>query len=117
MNRLDELIAEMNQIIAEADADPDADETVKAARSARAGEILDEMTAEMQRLTEASKARTAQILAETAAMERRTELLRWKTAELNELTARAERGELSREEALEALIRFGFANDAEGLAD
>jgi predicted transcriptional regulator len=90
---------------------------VKAARSARANELLDEMIVEMRRLTDLVNTNTARILAENEALERRAELLRWKTAELAELSARAERGELGKEEALEALIRYGLANDAEGLAD
>ncbi|MBK9365336.1 MAG: hypothetical protein IPO67_07800 [Deltaproteobacteria bacterium] len=117
MSRAIELTNALNALLDEAKADPNPDEATKAERSARAGALMEELTAELQAQTAALNAEAERMRADTARMNREAELFRWKTAQMEDLVARAERGELTQEEAEAELLTISMLSDADGLED
>ena len=117
MSRAIELTNALNALLDEAKADPNPDEATQAERSARAGALMEELTAELQAQTALLNAEAEQMRANTARMNREAELYRWKTAQMEDLVARAERGELTQEEAEAELLTISMMSDADGLED
>ena len=79
--------------------------------------LMEELTAELQAQTAALNAEAERMRANTARMNREAELFRWKTAQMEDLVARAERGELTQEEAEAELLTISMLSDADGLED
>jgi hypothetical protein len=117
MSRVITLTEALHALLDESKADPNPDESTQAERSARAGALMEELTAELQAQTAALNAEAEQMRANTARMNREAELYRWKAAQMEDLVARAERGELTQEEAEAELLTISMMTDADGLED
>lgn len=117
MSRVIELTTALHKILDEHKADPDADQATQDARVARAGALLEALTAELNAQTAQLQAEAERMRANTERMNREAELYRWKAAQMEDLVARAERGELTQEEAEAELLTISMMTDADGLAD
>jgi hypothetical protein len=117
MSRVDELLVEIRRSLADAAADPDADEQVKKARAAQGLKLLAELAPLLRAQAKQVQREAHQNVEIIEALIHATEGERWRAEELAALNARVARGEASQQEAEDTLLRLSFASDAGRLVD